>query len=165
MREQEGDEVLEHVLSDVTTAPSAQVQISQVSARFIDRDTNTSEIEIRPPREEVRIDVIHAHSQGIQVPSSSSEFSSRNMNMEESTVRPHVPIIMLQLDGPASVRTWRKQPLPIIRRTTIPGEGHPDDSDSDSHDNGFHEDRRYPGRRRYYQEGGRRPPDRDNNQG
>ena len=82
MREQEGDEELEHVLSDVTTVPSAQVQISQVSARFIDRQTNTSEIEIRPPREEARIDIIHAHSQGIQVPSSSSEFSSHNMNME-----------------------------------------------------------------------------------
>ena len=51
VREQEGDEVLGHVLSDLTTAPSAQVQISQVSARFIDRETNTSEIEIRPPRE------------------------------------------------------------------------------------------------------------------
>ena len=36
VREQEGDKVLEHVLSDVTTVPSAQVQISQVSARFID---------------------------------------------------------------------------------------------------------------------------------
>ena len=154
-----------HVLSDVTTAPSAQVQISQVSARFIDRETNTSEIEIRPPREEARTDIIHAHSQGIQVPSSSSEFSSHNMNMEESTVRPHVPIIMPQLDGPASVCAWRKQPLPIVRRTTIPGEGYPDESNSDSHDNRFCEDRRYPGRRRYYQERGGRPPDRENNQG
>ena len=75
------------------------------------------------------------------------------MNMEESTVRPHVPIIMPQLDGPASVHMWRKQPLPIVRRTTIPGEGYPDESDSDSHDNRFHEDRSYPGRR-YYQERG-----------
>ena len=165
VREQEGDEVLGHVLSDVTTAPGAQVQISQVSARFIDRETNTSEIEIRPPREQARIDIIHACSQGIQVPSSSSEYSSHNMNMEESTVRPHVPIIMLQLDGPASVHVRRKQPLPIIRRTTIPGEGYLDDSDSDSHDNRFHEDKRYPGRRRYYQERGGRPPDRENKQG
>ena len=165
VREQEGDEVLEHVLSDVTTVPSTQVQISQVSARFIDHKTNTSEIEIRPPREEARIDIIHVHSQGIQVPSSSSELSSHNINMEESVVGPHVPIIMPQLDGPASVHMQRKQPLPIIRRTTIPGEGYPDDSGSDSHYNRFREGRRYPGRRRYYQERGGRPPDRDNNQG
>ena len=80
-------------------------------------------------------------------------------------VGPCVPTIMPQLDGPASVCAWRKQPLPIIRRTTIPGEGYPDESDSDSHDNRFHEDRRCPGRRRYYQERGGRPPDRENNQG
>ena len=141
VREQGDDKVLGHGLSDVTTAPSAQVQISQVSARFIDCEINTSEIEIRPPREEVRIDIIHAHSQGIQVPSSSSEFSSYNMNMEESTVRPHVPIKVPQLDGPASVHAQRKQPLPITRRTIIPGEGYPDESDSDSHDNRFREDR------------------------
>ena len=135
-----------------------------MGAIFIDCKTNTSEIEIRPPREEARTDIIHAHSQGIQVPSSSSEFSSHDMNMEESTVRPCVPIIMPQLDGPASVRVQRRQPLPIDRRTTIPGEGYPDESDSDSHGNRFHEDRRYPGRRRYYQERGGRPPDRKNNQ-
>ena len=85
------------------TTPSTQIQTSQVGTRFIDRETNTSEIEIRPPREEARTDIIQAHSQGIPVPSSSSEFSSHNMNMEESTVRPCVPIIMPQLDGPASV--------------------------------------------------------------
>ena len=165
VREQEGDEVLGHVLSDVITASSGYMQISQVSARFIDCKTNTSEIEIRPPREEVRTDIIHAHSQGIQVPSSSSEFSSLNMNMEESAIRPHVPIIMPQLDGPTSVCMQRKQPLAIDRRTTIPGEEYPDESNSDSHDNRFCEDRRYSGRRRYYQERGERPPDRKNNQG
>ena len=79
VREPEDDEVLRNVLSDVTTTPSAQIQISQVGARFIDRETNTSEVEIRPPREEVRTDVIHAHSKGIQVPSSSSEFSSHDI--------------------------------------------------------------------------------------
>ena len=100
-----------------------------MGARLIDCKTNTSDIEIRPPREEVRTDIIHTHSQGIQVPSSSSEFSSHNMNMEESMVRPNVPIIMLQLDGPTSVCAQRRQPLPIARRTTIPGDGYPDDSD------------------------------------
>ena len=136
-----------------------------MGARLVDHETNTSDIEIRPPREEARTDIIHTHSQGIQVPSSSSEFSSHNMNMEESMIRPNVPIIMPQLDGPTSVCTQRRQPLPIARRTTIPGDGYPDDSDSNSHDNRFREDRRYPGRRRYYQERGGRPLDRENNQG
>ena len=136
-----------------------------MGARFIEQQTNTSEVEISPPREEVRTDIIHAHSQGIQVPSSSSEFSSHYMNIEESMVRPHIPTIMPQLDGPASVCVRRKQPVPVVRRkTTILGEGYPDESDSDSHDNRSHEDRRYPGRR-YYQERGGRPPDREDNQG
>ena len=165
VREPGDDEVLRYVLSDVTTTPSARIQISQVGARFIDQETNTSEVEIRPPREEVRTDIIHAHSQGIQVPSSSSEFSSHNRNIEESMVRPHIPTIMPQLDGPASVCVKRKQPVPVVRRTTIPGEGYPDESDSDSHDNRSREDRRYPGKRRYYQERGGRPLDRENNQG
>ena len=99
VREPGDDEVLRYVLSDVTT-PSVQIQISQVGARFIDRETNTSEVEIRPPREEVRTDIIHAHSKGIQVPSSSSELSSHNMNKDDSIARPRIPIIMPQLDGP-----------------------------------------------------------------
>ena len=103
VRESGDDEVLRYVLSDVTTTPSAQIQISQVGARFIDHKTNTSEVEIRPPREEARTDIIHAHSQGIQVPSSSSEFSSHNINNEETMVRPCIPTMMPQLDGPTSV--------------------------------------------------------------
>ena len=152
VREPRDDEVLRCIPGNVMTTPSTQIQTSQVGARLIDHETNTSDIEIRPPREEARTDIIHVHSQGIQVPSSSSEFSSCNRNIEESTVRPCVPIIMPQLDGPASVCVQRRQPLPIVRRTTIPGEGYPDNSDSNSHDNIFSEDRRYPGRRRYYQE-------------
>ena len=74
-----------------------------------------------------------------------------------------MPNIMPQLDGPTSVRAQRRQPLPITRRTTIPGEGYPDDSDSDSCNNRFCGDRRYLGRRRYHQERGGRPPDRENN--
>ena len=97
--------------------------------------------------------------------SSSGGLSSHSMYMEESIVRSNMPNIMPQLDGPTSVSVQRRQPLPIARRTTIPGDGYPDDSDSDSHNNRFHEDRRYPGRRRYHQERGGRPPDRENNQG
>ena len=75
VREPGDNEVLRYVLSDVTTTPSAQIQISQVGVRFIDRETNTSEEEIRPSREEVRIDINHTHSRGVQVPSSHSELS------------------------------------------------------------------------------------------
>ena len=57
-------------------------------------------------------------------------------------VRPRIPTIMPQLDGPTSIRVKRKQPVPVVRRTTIPGEGYPDESDGDSHDNRFHENRR-----------------------
>ena len=100
-------------------------------------------MEIRLPREEVRTDIIHALSKGIQVPSSSSELSSHNMNVDDSIARPHLPVIMLQLDGPASVCVRRRQPVPVFRRrTTIPGEGYPDEIDSDSHNNRSHEDRR-----------------------
>ena len=130
----------------MTTTLSAQVWIDQVGTRLIDRETNTSEVDVRPPREEVRTDIIHAHSKGIQVPSSSSDFSSHHMNIEESMARPRIPVIMPQLDGPASIRIKRRQPVPMARRTTLPGGGYPDESDSDSLGHRSHEDRRYPGR-------------------
>ena len=121
----------------MTTTPSAQIQISQVGARFIDRETNTSEVEIRPPREEVRIDIDHTHSKGVQVPSSHSELSSPdNINIDSSIARPHIPDVMPQLDGPAFVHVRRRRPVPEVRRkTTMPRGGYPDESDSDSHDN------------------------------
>ena len=121
-------------------------------------------MEIRS-REEVRTDIIHAHSKGIQVPSSMSELSSHDMNIIESPLaRPHLPDVIPQLDGPASVYTKRRQPVPVVRRkTTLPEEGYPDDSDSDSHDNRLCENRRYPGRRRHYQDRGGRPLDREVN--
>ena len=141
VREPGDNEVLRYVLSDVTTTPSAQIQISQVGARFIDRETNTSEIEIRPLREEARIDIDHTHSKGLQVPSSHSELSSPDNNIIDSSIaRPRIPDIMPQLDGPASVHARRRQPVPEVRRKTIiPGGGYPDESDSDFHDNRSHE--------------------------
>ena len=73
---------------------------------------------------------------------------------------------MPQLDDPTSVCVRRRQPVPVVRRRTmIPGEGYPDVSDSDSHDNRSREDKRYPGRRRHYQDRGERPPDGEDNQG
>ena len=93
--------------------------------------------EIRPPRDEVRMDIIHAQSKGIQVPSSNSELSSHDMIIIETPLaRPCVPNTMLQLDGPLSVCTRRKRPVPEVGRyTTIPKGSYPDESKSDSHDN------------------------------
>ena len=158
------NEVLRYVLSDVTTTASTQIQISQVGARFIDRETNTSEVEIRPPREEVRIDIDHTHSGGVQVPSH-SELSSPDTNIIESSLaRLGIPDIMPQLDGPVSVSTRRRRPVPEVKRkTTMLRGGYPDESDSDSHDNRSRDGRRHSGRRHYQDKGGR-PPDRENNQ-
>ena len=100
----------------------------------------------------------------MQVPSSNSE--SCSLNIDDSITRPRIPTIMPQLDGPASVHVRRRQPVPVVRRKTIiPGEGYPDESDGDSHDKRPHEDRRYPGRRRHYPDKGGRPLDREDNQG
>ena len=136
-REPDDNEVLRYVLSDVTPTPSAQIQISQVGARFIDRETNTSEVEIRPLREDVRTDINHVHSKGIQVPSSNSELSSHDMNIVESSLaRPCIPDTMPQLDSPLSVRARRRRPVPEVRRyTTMPRGSYPDESGSDSPDN------------------------------
>ena len=155
--ETRGDEEERHVQESVMTVPSTREQTNQVGAR-------TTAVEIRLLGDEVRTDVIQTHNQGIQVPSSSGGLSSHSMSMEESLVRSHVPNVTPQLDGPTSVCAQRRQPLPIARRTTIPGDGYLNDSDSDFHNNRFHEDRRYLGRRRYQERGGR-PPDRGNNQG
>ena len=164
-RESRDVEELRHIPGSMMTVLSTQEQTNQVGARLIDCKTNTTDVEIRLPRDKVRTDIIQTHNQGIQVPSSSDGPSSHSMYMEESIVRSNMPNIMPQLDGPTSVHAQRRQPLPIARRTTIPGDGYPDDSDSDSHNNRFCEDRRYLGRRRYHQERGGRPPDRENNQG
>ena len=121
----------------MTTTPSTQIQISQVGARFIDRETNTSEVEIRPPREEMRTDIIHAHSKGIQVPSSNSELSSHDMNIIETPLaRPHVPDTMPHWMVLFLFIQEENRPVPEVRRYTIMPKGnYPDESESDSHDN------------------------------
>ena len=108
----------------MTTPPSAQIQKSQVGARFIDRETNTSEVDIRHPREGVRTDIDHTHSKGVQMPSSYSELSTpSNVNVDNSITIPHLPDVMPQLDGPTAVCVRRRQPVPVVRRKTIiPGE-------------------------------------------
>ena len=132
----EDNEVLRYVLSDVTTTPSTQILISQVGARLVDKEINMSEVEIRPPREEMRIDIEHTHSKSVQVPTSHSEFSSHDTDIVESSIaRLHIADVMPQLDGPTSLHA-RRRPVPEFRRKArMPRGGYPDESDSDSHDN------------------------------
>ena len=118
--------------------------MSQVGTRSIDRESTTAVVEIRLTRDE---EIVHTHNQGVQVPTPNGGLSSLSTHTEESIERTIVPNVMPQLDGPASVCTQRRQPLPITRRTTIPSDGFPDDSNSDSHNYRSRDNRRYPGRR------------------
>ena len=86
------------------TVPSTREQTNRVGARFIVHETNTTAVEIRLLRDEVRTDIIQTHNQGIQVPSSSGGLSSHSMSMEKSIERSNMPNVMPQLDGPTSVR-------------------------------------------------------------
>ena len=49
------NEAMGNILSDVTTVPTTHQQLSQVGTRLVDRETNTSEVELRFQREETRI--------------------------------------------------------------------------------------------------------------
>ena len=90
------------------TTPSTRIQLSQVGARLVDRETNMSEVE-RPQREETRIDIKHTHSKGVQVPTSHSDLSSHDTDIVGSSpARPCVTDIMLQVDGPASIHARRR---------------------------------------------------------
>ena len=89
--------MLRHILSDVTATPSTPIQIDQVGARLVDRETNTSAVDIRLQREEPRIDIKHTHSKGIQVPTSHSDLSSHDTDIVESSLaRPCIPDMMPQ---------------------------------------------------------------------
>ena len=91
----EDSEVLRHILSDVMTTPSTHIQLYQVGARLIDRETNTSEIELRPQRDEMRIDIKQTQSKSVQVPTSHSDLSSHDTNIVESSLaRPHIHDVM-----------------------------------------------------------------------
>ena len=118
------------------TGSSTQEQMNQVGTRVSDHEPNTAVVEIRLSRDE---EIVHAHNQGVQGPTPDDELSSISTHTERT--------IMPQLDGPASVCTQRRQPLPITRRTTIPSDGFPDESDSNSHDYRSRTNRRYPGKR------------------
>ena len=150
------------VPESVMTSSSTQEQMNHVVTRVSDREPSTVVVEIRLTRDE---EIVHAHNQGIQVPTPDGGLSSLGTHTEESIERTIMPTVVPQLDGPTSICAPRRQPLPVTRRTAIPGGGFPDDSNSDSHDYRLCGSRGYSGRRRHYQERGGRPPDREGNQG
>ena len=129
-----GHEVMGNTLSDVTTVPSACQQSSQVGTRFVDRETNKSEVEVRTQMEETRTDIMY---RDVQMPASHGSLSSyETNNVRGSPVRPHVTDVMPQLDGPTSVHARRRPTQEFVQRTaTMPRGGYPDESDSDSNDN------------------------------
>ena len=131
------DEAVGNIINDVMTVPSTHQQLSQVGTRFVDRETNTSEVEIRSQREETRTDIRYSHSRDVQMPTSHSGISSHETDITGgSPVRPCVTDIIPQLDGPTSVCTRRRPEQEIVQRTTtIRRGGYPDESDSDFHDN------------------------------
>ena len=103
------NDAMGNILSDVTTVPSTHQQLSQVGTRFIDRETNTSEVEVRTQREEIRIDILHNHSRDVQMPTSHSGISSHETDIiGGSPVRTCATDIIPQLDGPTSVCTRRR---------------------------------------------------------
>ena len=97
-----------NTLSDVMTLPSTQQQLSQVGTRLIDRETNTSEVELRTQREETRINILSSHNRDVQMPTSHSGISSHETHMiGGSPIRTHTMDIP-QLDGPTSVHMRRR---------------------------------------------------------
>ena len=81
-----------------------------MDTRFIDRETNTSEVEVRSQREESRTDIRYSHSRDVQMPTSHSGISSHETDIiRGSPVRPHATDIIPQLDGPTSVHTRRPE--------------------------------------------------------
>ena len=137
-----------------------------MGTRFVDRETNISEIEVRPQREETRTYIMYSHSRDVQMPTSCRSLSSHEIDIiGGSPIRPYVTDIMPQLDGPTSVHVRRRPEQEFIwRTTTIPRGGYPDESDSDSHDNKRSDDGQHSGRKRHYHDRGGRPPDRGNDQ-
>ena len=131
------NEAMGNTLSDIMTVPSARQQLSQVGTRLIDRETNTSEVELRTQREETRIDILSSNDRDIPMPTSCSGISSYEADIiRGSLIRTHTTDIIPQLDGPTSVHMRRRSEQESIQRTTmLPRGGYPDESDSDSHDN------------------------------
>ena len=165
-----------NTLSDVMTFPSTFRQLNQVGTRLIDKETNTSDIDVRSQREETRLDdssndeVIIPSNRNAQIPVSHSNVSSNDTELTGGfCMRTHDMEMVPQLDGPISVRSRRRMSenarieQESSRRTAVTHRReYPDDSSNDSHSGRrTYDDRRPPERR--YQEGSGRPPDGGNN--
>ena len=137
-----------------------------MGARFVDRETNMSEVEVRPQREETRTDIMHSHSRDEHMPISHDSLSSHETDIVGgSPLRPHVTNIMSQLDLPLFMQEEDLNKILFERLLQLPKGRYPDESDSDSHDNRRpHDEQRHSGRRRHYHDRGGRPPDRENDQ-
>ena len=118
------------------TRSSTQEQMNQVGARVSDCESNTAVVEIRLTRDE---EIVHAHNQGVQVPTPDGGLSSLSIYTERIIMPQWLDLFPLAHRG--------RRPLTTGKRTTLPDNGFPDDSDSDSCDFRFHDNRRYPGRR------------------
>ena len=103
------NEVMENILSDVMTVPSTHQQLSQVDTRFVDRETNTSEIELRFQREETRINILSDHSRDIQMPTSHSGISSHEIDVIGGSPVRLCATDIPQLDGTTSVHRRPEQ--------------------------------------------------------
>ena len=68
------DETVGNIINDVMTVPCTHQQLSQVGTRFVDRTTNTSDVEVRSQREET--DIRYSHSRDVKIPTSHSGISS-----------------------------------------------------------------------------------------
>ena len=108
-------EAMGNTLRDVMTFPNACRQPSQVGTRLIDRETNTSDAEVRTQREEIRIgnlssnEVIVSNDRDTQMPTSHSGLSSYDTEITGgSHIRTHTMEMIPQLDGPASVHSRRR---------------------------------------------------------
>ena len=109
------DEAVGSIFDDVMTVPSTCQQLSQVDTRFIGRETNMSEVEVRSQREETRTDIRYSHSRDVQMPTSCSGISSHETDIiGGSPIRPHATDIIPQLDGPTSVHPRRRPEQEII---------------------------------------------------
>ena len=108
-------EVTGNTLSDVMTFPSACQQPIQVVTRYIDRETNTSGVEVRTQREETRIEnlssdeVIISNNRDTQMPTSHSTLSSYDTEITGgSPIKTCTAEMIPQLDGPTSVHNRRR---------------------------------------------------------
>ena len=63
-------------------------------------------------------DIMYSHSRDVQMPTSCGSLSSHETDIiGGSPIRPCVTDIMLQLDGPASIRARRRPAQELVQRT------------------------------------------------